>query len=99
MADVRVVYDPSIIQAFAEGLYARARSIAWTAALAGAALGLGAGAVVGSVTNLGVVVAGVACVSGGVFGYYIGRDRAFALRLQAQTALCQLQIEANTRNI
>jgi hypothetical protein len=33
----------------------------------------------------------------GVTAFRMGQEKAFALRLQAQTALCQLQIEANTR--
>jgi hypothetical protein len=35
---------------------------------------------------------------GGVIGYFIGTERAFVLRLQAQIALCQVQIERNTRS-
>jgi hypothetical protein len=33
----------------------------------------------------------------GVIGLMIGQARAFALRLQAQVALCQVEIERNTR--
>ena len=34
----------------------------------------------------------------GLLGFSGGRDRAFRLRLQAQTALCQVKIEENTRS-
>ena len=34
---------------------------------------------------------------GGALGVVVGSNRAFALRLMAQTALCQMQIERNTR--
>ena len=32
----------------------------------------------------------------GAIGYYIGVERSFKLRLMAQSALCQVMIEANT---
>lgn len=32
----------------------------------------------------------------GLFGFWIGTNKAFVLRLQAQTALCQVKIEENT---
>jgi hypothetical protein len=38
-------------------------------------------------------------VIGGVSGYYYGKEKAFELRLKAQQALCQLQIEKNTLQI
>ncbi|MDB6092731.1 MAG: hypothetical protein JWM32_293 [Verrucomicrobia bacterium] len=36
-------------------------------------------------------------VVGGIMGVLVGRRKAQALRLQAQMALCQIQIEKNTR--
>jgi len=39
----------------------------------------------------------IVALVGAVLGYLVGNDRAFALRLMAQTALCQMQIERNTR--
>jgi hypothetical protein len=36
-------------------------------------------------------------VVGGVIGYFTGKEKSFELRLKAQQALCQLQIEKNTR--
>jgi hypothetical protein len=42
-----------------------------------------------------IVVGGVVL---GVLGYFVGQARAFHLRLLAQTALCQVKIEQNTRN-
>jgi len=33
----------------------------------------------------------------GLLGFWLGRERAFQLKLQAQTALCQAKIEENTR--
>jgi hypothetical protein len=34
----------------------------------------------------------------GMLGFWIGWNKAFILKLQAQTALCQAKIEENTRN-
>lgn len=33
----------------------------------------------------------------GLFGFWTGSSKAFALKLQAQTALCQVKIEENTK--
>jgi hypothetical protein len=55
------------------------------------------GYLLGSITaareNLAVL--GTAIV--GLFGFLIGRERAFELKFRAQTALCQVKIEENTR--
>jgi hypothetical protein len=34
----------------------------------------------------------------GLIGFWLGWNKAFVLKLQAQTALCQAKIEENTRN-
>ena len=94
-------YDPDIIQEFADRLYSRATQIVIVAAIVGALLGLGAGFSIsrlvfgGSGTDLTALVV---VVLGGVVGYLVGRERSFILRLQAQTALCQVRIEKNTRS-
>ena len=46
---------------------------------------------------IGIAAAVLLAVVGGVSGYYHGKEKAFELRLKAQQALCQLQIEKNTR--
>src|SRR4030067_1140785 len=88
------VYDPQIIQRFADNLYRQARSIVITltvlGVLGGGAAGLGLGDAVGGA---------VGAVLAGLVGFLIGRSIAFGLRLRAQTALCQLKIEENTRRI
>jgi hypothetical protein len=45
----------------------------------------------------GVVAGCLFAILGGVIGYFTGKEKAFELRLKAQQALCQLQIEKNTR--
>jgi hypothetical protein len=46
----------------------------------------------------GAAVVAVAAI-GAILGYAVGSERAFSLRLAAQTALCQAQIERNTRSL
>ena len=46
----------------------------------------------GAITIIGVVL-------GGAIGYVWETQRAFILKLQAQTALCQVKIEENTRQV
>jgi hypothetical protein len=95
-----VNYDPQIIVAFAENLYRQASSVIATytvlGVLVGLVLGVGLGnAVLGS-AGIGAVIGGV--VVGGI-AFSLGQQKAFGLRLQAQVALCQVQIETNTRGV
>ena len=85
-------YDGAVIQAFASKLYA---SAAWGLFLYPLFLGGAAGVSGGAFYGRGVGLAGL--VAGALFGYYVASQRAFRLRLLAQTALCQVQIEENTR--
>ena len=93
-------YDSKVLYEFADRLYSRAAKIAWSYAFLGALLGLfgggAAAAAVGSRDSV-VMVGVVLAVLFGAIGYSVGREKGFVLRLQAQTALCQAQIEANTR--
>ncbi len=99
-----VSYDESVIIEFADRLYRRARSIVVTWTLFGGGFASLLGWLAGSryaewaghptVAKDLVVIAGLV---GALAGFIAGRERSFALRLQAQTALCQAQIERNTR--
>ena len=95
-----VQYDPKIIVTFAERLYKQADSIvasyAMFAGLFGALAGAAAGAASMNATVPGLL-AGLVLFA--LLGYVAGQARAFALRLQAQIALCQVQIESNTRGV
>ena len=93
MASIKMDYDAEIIREFATGLYRRAYSLAAGYAVIGGFLG----GVVGGYTepNLGALWLVIAIFA--IIGYLIGREKAFAMRLQAQTALAQVQIEINTR--
>ena len=86
-----VQYDAQVIQEFADSLYSRADAIIAGYAVVGGVLGLLAGAVMGGGAML-IIVGAV----GGAIGYATGVQKAFLLKLQAQQALCQAQIERNT---
>jgi hypothetical protein len=97
-------YDPRVIEQFAERLYRKASSFVVGSVVIGASLGSAFGAV--PLTSLGAAwpipsYLGFATLLlggmlGGTIGYVIGDTRSFGYRLQAQSALCQLQSERNT---
>jgi len=89
-----VRYDESIIQAFAQRLYGRATTITVLYGLFGFLVAGIAGAVWQNDTSLAFAVA----LIGALLGAAYGQSLAFTLKLQAQTALCQAQIEQHTRH-
>ncbi|HEU4887372.1 MAG TPA: hypothetical protein VFV49_05755 [Thermoanaerobaculia bacterium] len=90
-------YDPSVIVEFADYLYAQAASVVLGYTVVGILAGGGIGAVIGTMLGEGVIPIVIGAAIVGVIAAQLGRQKAFALRLQAQVALCQVQIEANTR--
>ena len=97
-------YDPRVIEQFAEKLYRKASAFVAGSVVIGASLGAAFGAV--PLTSLGeawpipsylgfatLLLGGLV---GALIGYVIGDTRSFGYRLQAQSALCQLQTERNT---
>jgi hypothetical protein len=97
-------YDPSIIELAAARLYSKADAVVMgsiaTGTVVGAAFGsipltsLGASWPIPSTFGFATLIVGA--ILGAVIGYTVGDARAFGYRLQAQSALCQLQIERNT---
>ena len=101
----KVDYDPQVIEKFAASLYRKAIS----AQKGSVAVGVLMGAIFGGVplTSLGAswpiphsfgfatLLAGA--IIGGVIGFVIGDARSFGYKLQAQAALCQVEIERNTQ--
>ena len=85
-------YDADIIREFAAKLYIRARSLAAGYSFIGGFLG---GIVGGTSGNDAAVVLSVVVFA--TIGFMIGREKAFAMKLEAQIALAQVQIERNTR--
>lgn len=96
-----VSYDASVIESFAEALYAQAKSVVIRYSVTFAAVGFVAGFVPMAISsrdmNAAPVVGGLVACVGLLIGISYGRTKAFALRLQAQQALCQVQVEKNTR--
>jgi hypothetical protein len=95
-----VTYDENIILTFTERLYRRAASMVIAYALFGAMVGALAGVGIAIATSTPELIKGVAAAIGAVgavIGGMVGSERAFALRLLAQQALCQVQFERNTR--
>jgi len=92
-----VSYNPRVIQDYAKKLYAQADLITWVytglgLVVMGALLGT-----VGGVTSSFEAGALLGALIGGGIGYFIGNMKANALRLEAQLALCQVEIERNTQ--
>jgi hypothetical protein len=93
-----VTYDTVVIQSHAEALYAQADSVVRVSTIVGALAGASAGGAVGVTASLAVgVFVLVGALLGGLFGYLAAKGRALVLRSQAQTMLCQVRIEQNTR--
>ncbi|MBK8238791.1 MAG: hypothetical protein IPK74_24965 [Deltaproteobacteria bacterium] len=90
-------YDPEILGRFAQRLIRRADSTVALYAFFGLMLGAFAFYAVGSVGTpaLGMAVAVLVLLMALLVGY----ERAFTLRVQAQTVLCQVAIEMNTRQM
>jgi hypothetical protein len=93
-------YDPAVIQRSADRLYARAAYVPVVSAILGVLIGF-----VGAPYLLQALppVLSLHCpdwvpaVVLGIIGLGQGLERGAQLRLQAQAALCQLEIERNTR--
>jgi len=96
-------YDPKVIEQFAEKLYRKASSFVAGSVVIGASLGAAFGAVpltsLGSSwpipSYLGFATLLLGGLVGALIGYVIGDTGSFGHRLQAQSALCQLQSERN----
>lgn len=98
-------YDAEILQQFADDLYARARTIVFTEAVKYAviafalswaiAFGVRTAKPKADVEPLGGAV--IVGAIGAAVGVSAGRTKAFKLKVEAQTLLCQRQVELNTR--
>ena len=88
-----VTYDGAVIQEFASRLYSRANSIIVTFTVVGLIICGVAGA---AALHGNGIAALIAAAIGAALGFSIGQERAFKLKLEAQVALCQVQIEKNT---
>ncbi len=104
MAAYGAEYDPNIIELAAARLYSKADAVVMGSVATGVVVGAAFGAI--PLTSLGAAwpipsmfgfaTMLVGAILGAVIGYTVGDARAFGYRIQAQSALCQLQIERNT---
>ena len=95
-----ITYDPEVIQRFADKLYVRAATAIWVSAILGVIIGLMVGPFLIQSLPASVAVTVPIWISPillGLLGFVQGMERAATLKIQAQTALCQLQIERNTK--
>jgi hypothetical protein len=97
-------YDPQIIEAFADKLYNKASAAVGGSVILGGALGAAFGSIpltpLGDAwpipSAFGFATLLVGAIVGALIGYVIGYARSFGYRLQAQAALCQIEIQRNT---
>lgn len=96
---MKTQYDPDLIQKFADALYRQAQSLVTSRFIVGLLVGgaLGAAASAFFEQEQTVLITGVSALLFAWLGYSSAQARAYSLRLQAQEALCRLQIEKNTR--
>jgi hypothetical protein len=94
-------YDDKVILSHARALYQRSGVIEAIYILVGVGLcSLGIALLAAAAHMAPAAIGGVAISAGmlgGMLGWAAGRDRALAMRCQAQVALAQVQIELNTR--
>jgi hypothetical protein len=95
-----IAYDPQIINQYASWLYDRALKIIIFHMLIGCAFGFISLLILAEISRGADenVVSLFGGLVGGLIGYWIGSQKAYWLKLQAQLALCQVEIERNTRN-
>jgi hypothetical protein len=94
-------YDPKIIERFADQLLRKADTVRVGCAVGGGIFGVFVGAVPltplksvwGVPSGFGVATIIVGALLGILLGYVIGEGRAFRYRVQAQSAIFQLEIE------
>lgn len=100
-------FNASVIREHAHRLYERSDGLAWSYAIRWGLTGGVSGGAAGALGSLfmaagfsgGVVLlaAAAAALCGGVLGYAHGHELGFRFRLEAQMALCQVEIAENTR--
>lgn len=89
-----VSYNPSVIVTRAASLYSQANWVIAVYMCVGAAIF----GVIGYLPLHSANWATLGALAGAVIGFLLAYPKAFLLKLQAQLALCQVEIEKNTRS-
>lgn len=95
-----VAYNPSIIRSFANELYKQSSIIVLQHTISGVIVGSILGLIISSMLQIIVLpLAVIGGIVGGFLGSILGNAKAFMLKLQAQLALCQVEIEKGIREL
>ncbi len=98
MAEIAVSYDPAILRRHALNLYRLAERITTTCRIVGALIGGAVAYFAARASSVNALVPALAgFLLGALLGHLYGVARTFALKVEAQRTLCQVQIEENTR--
>ncbi len=96
----KTVYNPNVLQAYADELYDKANSVIVNCTVAWGFIGGLSGYGVATVAHFDLLTCiGSTTAILGYLGYTIGEERAFKYKFEAQELLCQMQVEKNTRAI
>jgi hypothetical protein len=89
-------YDPTEAQEIVDQLQKRAAAAPITYTWYGVAIG-GLGAALWFISMRWIVFSVSGAVLGGIIGFRLGQSHALTLRTRAQSLLCQMKVEENTR--
>ena len=94
-----IEYNPKVIQEYAERLHLQARDAVPMLFFIGLLSGMIIFSGITAWCKIGfdALIVSIGALVGGVMGYSAGQQKAFALKLQAHLALCQLKMEESVR--
>jgi len=94
-----IEYDPKVIEQFASRLYSQSKATTMRHFFIGLGLGIIVFGAVGNamIGGFDALIISIGAIIGGIMGFGSGQNRAFEQKLNAQMALCEAKIEANTR--
>ena len=93
-------YDPAVLQEYADSLYTQARWVTIRYAILAGMIGLAVAGMLQYYAKNNDIPDTAFLILGGfgaLIGGLIGQRKGFEYRLEAQTVLCQMQTEINTR--
>lgn len=92
-------YDPKVIQDYAEGLYKQSKSVTTCYFFIGIFAAILIFSKISEILmgEFDFLIIAIGVFLGSVMGLFAGRNRAFEMQLEAQQALCQVEIQENTK--